>query len=156
MNRANSSNIWTLSDFISEYSIEDLRIDAFYLQQVFWDKNKMTHNPLVSILSPCYNVEKFLPQCLEENKHIVELTTKEYYKYRYNPKLLSYDIYGTTELWFFILMANELYSISEFDLRKVVLFDTAIITKLNRMLEMDAEFLEINSMEVKQETDESV
>ena len=152
MNRANSSNIWTLSDFISEYSIEDLRIDAFYLQQVFWDKNKMTHKVVVNE----NNIADKYANELEENKHIVELTTKEYYKYRYNPKLLSYDIYGTTELWFFILMANELYSISEFDLRKVVLFDTAIITKLNRMLEMDAEFLEINSMEVKQETDESV
>lgn len=152
MNRANSSNIWTLSDFISEYSIEDLRIDAFYLQQVFWDKNKMTHKVVVNENSIA---DKYANE-LEENKHIVELTTKEYYKYRYNPKLLSYDIYGTTELRFFILMANELYSISEFDLRKVVLFDTAIITKLNRMLEMDAEFLEINSMEVKQETDESV
>ena len=152
MNRANSSNIWTLSDFISEYSIEDLRIDAFYLQQVFWDKNKMTHKVVVNENSIA---DKYANE-LEENKHIVELTTKEYYKYRYNPKLLSYDIYGTTELWFFILMANELYSISEFDLRKVVLFDTSIITKLNRMLEMDAEFLEINSMEVKQETDESV
>lgn len=152
MNRANSSNIWTLSDFISEYSIEDLRINAFYLQQVFWDKNKMTHKVVVNENSIA---DKYANE-LEENKHIVELTTKEYYKYRYNPKLLSYDIYGTTELWFFILMANELYSISEFDLRKVVLFDTAIITKLNRMLEMDAEFLEINSMEVKQETDESV
>lgn len=152
MNSANSSNIWTLSDFISEYSIEDLRIDAFYLQQVFWDKNKMTHKVVVNENSIA---DKYANE-LEENKHIVELTTKEYYKYRYNPKLLSYDIYGTTELWFFILMANELYSISEFDLRKVVLFDTAIITKLNRMLEMDAEFLEINSMEVKQETDESV
>ena len=152
MNRANSSNIWTLSDFISEYSIEELRIDAFYLQQVFWDKNKMTHKVVVNENSIA---DKYANE-LEENKHIVELTTKEYYKYRYNPKLLSYDIYGTTELWFFILMANELYSISEFDLRKVVLFDTAIITKLNRMLEMDAEFLEINSMEVKQETDESV
>ena len=152
MNRTNSSNIWTLSDFISEYSIEDLRIDAFYLQQVFWDKNKMTHKVVVNENSIA---DKYANE-LEENKHIVELTTKEYYKYRYNPKLLSYDIYGTTELWFFILMANELYSISEFDLRKVVLFDTAIITKLNRMLEMDAEFLEINSMEVKQETDESV
>lgn len=151
MNRANSSNIWTLSDFISEYSIEDLRIDAFYLQQVFWDKNKMTHKVVVNENSIA---DKYANE-LEENKHIVELTTKEYYKYRYNPKLLSYDIYGTTELWFFILMANELYSISEFDLRKVVLFDTAIITKLNRMLEMDAEFLEINSMEVKQKTDES-
>lgn len=152
MNSANSSNIWTLSDFISEYSMEDLRIDAFYLQQVFWDKNKMTHKVVVNENSIA---DKYANE-LEENKHIVELTTKEYYKYRYNPKLLSYDIYGTTELWFFILMANELYSISEFDLRKVVLFDTAIITKLNRMLEMDAEFLEINSMEVKQETDESV
>ena len=152
MNSANSSNIWTLSDFISEYSLEDLRIDAFYLQQVFWDKNKMTHKVVVNENSIA---DKYANE-LEENKHIVELTTKEYYKYRYNPKLLSYDIYGTTELWFFILMANELYSISEFDLRKVVLFDTAIITKLNRMLEMDAEFLEINSMEVKQETDESV
>ena len=152
MNRANSSNIWTLSDFISEYSIEDLRIDAFYLQQVFWDKNKMTHKVVVNENSIA---DKYANE-LEENKHIVELTTKEYYKYRYNPKLLSYDIYGTTELWFFILMANELYSISEFDLRKVVLFDTAIITKLNRMLEMDAEFLEINSMEVKPETDASV
>ena len=152
MNSANSSNIWTLSDFISEYSMEDLRIDAFYLQQVFWDKNKMTHKVVVNENSIA---DKYANE-LEENKHIVELTTKEYYKYRYNPKLLSYDIYGTTELWFFILMANELYSISEFDLRKVVLFDTAIITKLNRMLEMDAEFLEINSMEVKQKTDESV
>ena len=152
MNSANSSNIWTLSDFISEYSIEDLRIDAFYLQQVFWDKNKMTHKVVVNENSIA---DKYANE-LEENKHIVELTTKEYYKYRYNPKLLSYDIYGTTELWFFILMANELYSISEFDLRKVVLFDTAIITKLNRMLEMDAEFLEINLMEVKQKTDESV
>ena len=152
MNRANSSNIWTLSDFISEYSIEDLRIDAFYLQQVFWDKNKMTHKVVVNENSIA---DKYANE-LEENKHIVELTTKEYYKYRYNPKLLPYDIYGTTELLFFILMANELYSISEFDLRKVVLFDTAIITKLNRMLEMDAEFLEINSMKVKQETDESV
>ena len=125
MNIANSSNIWTLSDFISEYSIEDLRIDAFYLQQVFWDKNKMTHKVVVNENSIA---DKYANE-LEENKHIVELTTKEYYKYRYNPKLLSYDIYGTTELWFFILMANELYSISEFDLRKVVLFDTAIITK---------------------------
>ena len=104
MNRANSSNIWTLSDFISEYSIEDLRIDAFYLQQVFWDKNKMTHKVVVNENSIA---DKYANE-LEENKHIVELTTKEYYKYRYNPKLLSYDIYCNTELWFLILNANQL------------------------------------------------
>ena len=84
MNSANSSNIWTLSDFISEYSIEDLRIDAFYLQQVFWDKNKMTHKVVVNENSIA---DKYANE-LEENKHIVELTTKEYYKYRYNPYLI--------------------------------------------------------------------
>lgn len=152
MNSTNASTIWTLDDFISEYAAEELRIDAFFLKQVFWEQAYMKHKIVVNESSI---VDKYMNE-LESTKRIVELTTKEYYKYRYNPKLLSYEIYGTTELWFFILMANELYSSTEFDLRKVILFDATIITKVNRMLEMDNDFLEINSMEVKSETDESV
>ena len=137
----NSENIYTLSDFIREYSVEDLRVDAFHLKEVFF-QNGMKHKIVVNgdNIADKYSAE------LEENKKIVEFTTKEYYKYRYNPKLLSYDVYGTTELWFFILMANEIYTITEFDLRKVKMFDAAIISKLNRMLELDKEFLDINSM----------
>ena len=143
----NSENIYTLSDFIREYSVEDLRVDAFHLKEVFF-QNGMKHKIVVNgdNIADKYSAE------LEENKKIVEFTTKEYYKYRYNPKLLSYDVYGTTELWFFILMANEIYTITEFDLRKVKLFDAAIISKLNRMLELDKEFLDINSMEVMEKT----
>ena len=142
----NSENIYTLSDFIREYSVEDLRVDAFHLKEVFF-QNGMKHKLVVNgdNIADKYSAE------LEENKKIVEFTTKEYYKYRYNPKLLSYDVYGTTELWFFILMANEIYTITEFDLRKVKMFDAAIISKLNRMLELDKEFLDINSMEVMNE-----
>lgn len=152
MNKSNKSNIWTLDDFIREYGSEDLRVDAFHLKQVFWEEGTMKHKMIVNSdnIADKYAVE------LEENKRTIELNTKEYYKYRYNPKLLSYDIYGTTELWFFILMANELYTAIEFNLYKLVLFDSAIITKLNRMIELDSEFLEINSMEVKEETDEGV
>ena len=143
----NSENIYTLSDFIREYSVEDLRVDAFHLKEVFF-QNEMKHKIVVNgdNIADKYSAE------LEENKKIVEFTTKEYYKYRYNPKLLSYDVYGTTELWFFILMANEIYTITEFDLRKVKMFDAAIISKLNRMLELDKEFLDINSMEVMEKT----
>lgn len=143
----NSENIYTLSDFIREYSVEDLRVDAFHLKDVFF-QNGMKHKIVVNgdNIADKYSAE------LEENKKIVEFTTKEYYKYRYNPKLLSYDVYGTTELWFFILMANEIYTITEFDLRKVKMFDAAIISKLNRMLELDKEFLDINSMEVMEKT----
>lgn len=143
----NSENIYTLNDFIREYSVEDLRVDAFHLKEVFF-QNGMKHKIVVNgdNIADKYSAE------LEENKKIVEFTTKEYYKYRYNPKLLSYDVYGTTELWFFILMANEIYTITEFDLRKVKMFDAAIISKLNRMLELDKEFLDINSMEVMEKT----
>lgn len=139
----NNANIYTLGNFIQEYGSEDLRVDAFHLKEVFFDAG-MDHKIIVNgdIISDKYAVE------LEENKRIVTLNTKEYYKYRYNPKLLSYDIYGTTELWFFILMANELYSMTEFDLKKLVLYDAAVIAKFNKMLELDQEFLEINNMEV--------
>lgn len=152
MNANNKGAIYTLDDFVREYAAEDIRVDAFHLKQVFWDELTMKHKIIVNESSI---VDKYIEE-LEENKRSVQLTTKEYYKYRYNPKLLSYDVYGTTELWFFILMANELYSISEFDLQKLVLYDSAIITKLNHMIDMDREFLEINSMEIKAETDEGV
>ena len=146
MIEGNSENIYTLDNFIQEYGTEDLRVDAFHLKEVFFNPG-MKHKIVVNgnIISDKYASE------LEENKRIITFNTKEYYKYRYNPKLLSYDVYGTTELWFFILMANELYSITEFDLRKLVLYDASVITKFNKMLELDQEFLEINSMEVMKE-----
>ena len=142
----NSENIYTLSNFIREYGVEDLRVDAFHLKEVFF-QDGMNHKIVVNgdNIADKYAIE------LEENKKTVEFTTKEYYKYRFNPKVLSYDLYGTTELWFFILMANEIYTISEFDFKKLKLFDASIISKLNRMLELDKEFLEINSMEVMKE-----
>ena len=142
----NSENIYTLSNFIREYGVEELRVDAFHLKEVFL-QDGMNHKIVVNgdNIADKYAIE------LEENKKTVEFTTKEYYKYRFNPKVLSYDLYGTTELWFFILMANEIYTISEFDFKKLKLFDASIISKLNRMLELDKEFLEINSMEVMKE-----
>lgn len=147
MTTSNQGSLWTLTDFIREYGAEDLRIDAVHLQQVLYAPSRMSHKIVVNNQNI---VDKYLNE-LTENKQIVDFNTKEYFKYRYNPKLLSFDVYGTTELWFLILMANELYSVSEFNLRKVVMYDASIIAKINRMLEMDNEFLEINSMNVKRE-----
>ena len=142
----NSETIYTLSTFIREYGVAEHRVDASHLKEVLF-QDGMNHKIVVNgdNIADKYAIE------LEENKKTVEFTTKEYYKYRFNPKVLSYDLYGTTELWFFILMANEIYTISEFDFKKLKLFDASIISKLNRMLELDKEFLEINSMEVMKE-----
>ena len=44
-------------------------------------------------------------------------------KYRYNPKMLSEDLYGTVDLWFELLRLNHLRSIIDFEAKKVKIYD---------------------------------
>ncbi len=44
----------------------------------------------------------------------VSLSDEEKAKYRYKPKMVSYDLYNTTEFWNDILLINNFYSLSEF------------------------------------------
>ena len=50
------------------------------------------------------------------------LNEKEYKKYKFSPKKISNDIYGTTELWSMILYINNCKSITDFNLYKIKLF----------------------------------
>ena len=63
---------------------------------------------------------------------IVELplTPEEVIDYRYKPKKLSYDLYGTTELWSSLLELNNVYSVLDFDLEQVRVFDPKELPKL--------------------------
>ena len=47
---------------------------------------------------------------LEESKIVYSIPQTMFYK----PKMLSYELYGTTELWLAILRANNMKNISEF------------------------------------------
>lgn len=51
----------------------------------------------------------------------VTMTTDEYYKYRYRPKLLAYDLYNYTELFYIIDFINGIYNIKDFDKKKIKL-----------------------------------
>lgn len=46
----------------------------------------------------------------------VELTEDLKLQYRFNPKAVSYDLYGTTEYWSMLLYINECHSTLDFDL----------------------------------------
>ena len=53
----------------------------------------------------------------EEFKKLAEqvvMTDSEYQKYKFRPKLLAYDLYGSTELFFSILFLNGMYNIKDF------------------------------------------
>lgn len=144
--KSNSSAISTMEDFIREYNVEPIRLDVMFLRQVFWEKD-MDHKLVVMESA---STDKYLDE-LEQHKTSISLSTEEYYKYRYNPKKMSYDIYGTTELWFLIMTANELYSIIDFDLRVVKLYRTDILQKIDRILGLERDFRLINADEVRTE-----
>lgn len=132
----------TVKEYINNYNNEEITSSSFFLKQVFSSENnrKMIVNFNNLII-------KYMPE-LKEIKVKVTLSNEEYAKYKYNPKVLSYDIYGTTELWFLILEANELHSITQFDSKTIYLFRTDIVEKLGRILNLEIDTKNYNEEEI--------
>jgi hypothetical protein len=49
----------------------------------------------------------------------VELTQEQQWAYFYKPKMLCYDIYGNPELYFVILLLNDMADVKEFTKPKI-------------------------------------
>ena len=64
----------------------------------------------------------------------VTLSNKEFRKYIYNPKLLAYDIYGSTELFFIILFMNGICSAKEFNMQTIKLLRVNELTEFIEMI----------------------
>ena len=57
---------------------------------------------------------------LKEQCILIELTPQEVNKYKYNPKMLSYKIYGSTKLFYTILRLNNICSTHEFTIKNCI------------------------------------
>lgn len=81
------------------------------------------------------------------NKIIVDytFTDEEYLKYRFQPKLLSQDMYNTIELWSLILRINNIVSVIGFDKQKIKLFTEDIFDVLNEILIMESDDIRDNA-----------
>lgn len=71
-----------------------------------------------------YPIKNIIDDYIDELKEIVvevELTDKEYFKYRYRPRLLAHDIYQNPDFDFIILAVNGICNMKEFDSRTIKL-----------------------------------
>lgn len=71
-----------------------------------------------------YDVFNVVSDYMNELKSMakeVTLSDNEYYTYRFKPKLLAHYLYGNGELYFIILWLNDMWSVKDFNLRKVKL-----------------------------------
>ena len=102
-------------DLSSEYTYT---VEQFIKSE---DSTKLDYNSLAifqkvnSIYMITHNViNDYMPE-LKAMCGTVVMSDLEYLKYKQKPKLLAYDCYGSTELYFLILKLNNMYDVKQFD-----------------------------------------
>ena len=84
------------------------------------------------------------------SKYIVEkeYTGKEFLHYYQRPKLLSLDLYGTPELWSWLLYINNCKSVANFTNPKLKIFTSDIGTAIREILTITSQDMAKNRAEV--------
>lgn len=108
----------SLSEQISE--AEKLEISYRSLHPSYLIYNEQSKETIELPFSSITNKYKtYLLACVVS----FQLSEAEKENYRYSPKKLSYDLYGTTELWADLLKLNGCISIAEFEPDYIRVYD---------------------------------
>lgn len=121
----NQTNV--VSDFITKLPISDGKKAYFFM-----DDNLLSK----------YTSE------LDKHKVSVDLTEREQHFYAYNPRLLSYDLYGAPEFWYLILYANEIYSAADFCPTRCRFYKMSVIDTLNTIRQLEIPRKDANEQEM--------
>lgn len=82
----------------------------------------------------------------------IKLTDVERIKYRYKPYLFAYDLYGTREMAFIIMMLNGIIDPKEFDYNKIrVLRYNELTTIINRIGAINEDYINKNKSKLKKD-----
>ena len=107
------------------YTVEDFIELGKDIDDIQYSKFAILSKAVSGVLNPIlYAEHNVIYDYEEEFKALsltVEMTDNEYHKYRFKPKLLAYDLYGSTELFFTILYINGMCNIKDFDRRTIKL-----------------------------------
>lgn len=85
---------------------------------------------------------------LKSYEIFLKLSKDEEKKFFYNPKFLSYELYGTTELWHAILDLNEIYSASQFSMNPLKVYDGGILTAITEILNLERDVIDNNNNDI--------
>lgn len=100
----------TINDFISMKS--DFTISQDKLSIPCYIHDKMTDE---TIQVPISNIINKYKDYFDKITCTVIVDDEQMNTYKYKPKMLSYDLYGTTELWSILLYINDCKSVMDFN-----------------------------------------
>lgn len=99
---------YTLNQFIALKDVDRIVYRRYSIMQ-----RSLTNEELLYCID---NVIHTYMDEMKKKRKIVSVTESERIKYAYKPKLLAYDVYGSTELFFILLALNGMCNIKQFDL----------------------------------------
>ena len=134
---SNPALTYTLDDFIALQLSDEITYFNFSIVEkqdyiIFTDHN-LIDEYLDELIALCKNVK---------------LSDDEYKRYRYSPDLLAYDVYGSTQLDFIIMAANDMVNPQEFTLKTVKLpYNSYLKTFLSEIITANSGYLEQNRID---------
>lgn len=82
---------------------------------------------------------------LKQLSETYEMDDKQFNKFKYKPQLLSIASYGTPELYFIILLVNDMLDKKEFDRKTIKMISKDnLLPLLNTIYNAESEYLEEN------------
>lgn len=131
---SNPALTYTLDQFISMQYSDELTFRNFSILEVINGIEFVDHNL----------IEDYLPE-LESLCKNCQLDDEQYKKYRYSPDLLAFDVYGSVQLDFVILLANGMVDPKEFDLKVIKLpYASKMRTFLNSVYNAEVNYIAQN------------
>ena len=120
MAKSNIETTYTLADFIASGKMNTVDYDQFSY------KDLVSNGTEVSIL----NVVNDYMREIKDVAVKVELSTQEYLKYRYKPKLLCRDVYSNGEVYYVIMLLNGRIDVKDFDVHELLMLRKADMNTL--------------------------
>lgn len=115
-------NITYVDKFISDGKNQVLSLDNFYDTILTRDINKEDSIARIPFDDFFIKYREQLKTCIQ----FYSLSESMFYK----PKSLSYELYGTTELWLALLRVNEMRNITEFHLPIIRIYNPGQVKDL--------------------------
>ena len=131
---SNPALTYTLDDFISMQISDDMTYYNFSILEVIDGVEHLDSN-LVEIY-----LEELKSQCIS-----VQFSEEELKKYKYNADLLAYDLYGSVQLDFVILLLNDMYDPKEFSKKNIILPHSSTLSNfLNQVYSKEEGYIQQN------------
>lgn len=110
---------YNLEEFISSGSDDLITYSNFSLLQSISGIQIPSENLIFDYMSE-----------LKQASVLVILSEAELQKYKYKPKLLAFDIYGSTECYFIIMALNNIIDVRDFTLKRLRMIEPSIMDEL--------------------------